>query len=293
MPELPEVEILKRGLNIHLKSHRILGYEVLRDKSFLFDAATAKSFLVGSVVLRVKRRAKLLLIELSSNYTLVVHLKMTGQLVYRPDSGNNFGAGHPSTSLVAKLPDKTTRVIISLNEAKLFFNDQRVFGWMKLIPSPEVGQAEFIRKLGPEPLHRLFNDKVFIDRVRRRRRSRIKPVILDQTVLAGVGNIYADEALWLAKIHPETKVENIEDADLSKLRQAVVQVLKRGIAKGGSTDRNYVDVEGNKGSYLSFAKVFRREGQSCKRCRTTIDKIKVAGRGTHVCETCQKPPKKP
>lgn len=290
MPELPEVEILKRGLNTHLTGHRILSYEVLRDKSFPNDEITARTFLIGSVVTGVKRRAKLLFIELSSNYTLVVHLKMTGQLVYRPDMGSNFGAGHPSTSLVSKLPDRSTRVAISLNQAKLFFNDQRVFGWMKLVPSLKVQQMEFVRKLGPEPLLKLFSDEVFIARVRRRNKSRIKPVLLDQTVLAGVGNIYADEALWLAKIHPETKVENIKDADLTKLRQTIVQILELGITKGGSTDRNYVDALGNKGSYLSFAKVFRREGLACKRCADEIIKIRVAGRGTHICPVCQKFP---
>lgn len=292
MPELPEVETVKRGLDKYLKGHRIESYRVLRDKSFSNDLSSANRFMVDATIIGVARRAKLLLINLSSNYTLVVHLKMTGQLVYRSDKGRDFGAGHPNDSLVSKLPDSTTRVIIVLNGARLFFNDQRVFGWMKLIPTPEINEAQFIKKLGPEPLLRSFTTKVFIEQVRRRNRSKIKPVILDQTVLAGVGNIYADEALWHAKIHPETRVEDISDTRLSALRASIVRVLKLGLAKGGSTDRNYVDAEGKKGSYLSFAKVFRREGEVCERCGTEIRKLKVAGRGTHVCETCQKPPKK-
>lgn len=292
MPELPEVETVKRGLNKYLKDHTILSFEVLRDKSFPNDQVLADKFMIGSRVTLVARRAKLLLINLSSNYTLVVHLKMTGQLVYQSVEGRAFGAGHPNDSLVSKLPDLTTRVIIHLDGGKLFFNDQRVFGWMKLIPTPEVDETEFIKKLGPEPLSRSFTAMVFIKQVRHRNRSKIKPVLLDQTVLSGVGNIYADEALWHAKIHPETRVEDASDAQLSQLRASIVRVLKLGLEKGGSTDRNYVDAEGKKGSYLSFAKVFRREGEACERCGSEIIKLKVAGRGTHVCETCQNPPKK-
>jgi len=291
MPELPEVETVRRGLDTFLKGHTILSYEVLRKRSFPNDETLANEFLVGAIVLRVKRRAKLLLIELSTNYTLVVHLKMTGQLVYRAEDGKKFGAGHPNNSLVSSLPDKTTRVVVVLDKAKLFFNDQRVFGWMKLIASPEVEQLEFIKKLGPEPLTKAFTDAVFIERVRRRKKSRIKSVILDQTVLAGVGNIYADEALWYAKIHPERRVEDIDDNELKTLRRAIVKVLKLGISSGGSTDKNYVDAQGRKGSYLQFAKVFRRENQACERCGNEIRKIRVAGRGTHVCDVCQKPPK--
>jgi len=291
MPELPEVETVRRGLDTYLRGHRILKYEVLRHKSFPNDETLAREFLVGATVIRVRRRAKLLLVELSTNYTLVVHLKMTGQLVYRAKNGQKFGAGHPNNSLVASLPDKTTRVIITLDDAMLFFNDQRVFGWMKLVASPEVEQLEFIKKLGPEPLTKTFTDAVFIERVRRRKKSRIKSVILDQTVLAGVGNIYADEALWYAKIHPESRVEDIGDNELKALRKAIIKVLKLGLSSGGSTDRNYVDAQGRKGSYLLFAKVFRRENQACERCGDEIRKIKVVGRGTHVCNSCQKPPK--
>ncbi len=293
MPELPEVETIKRGLNTHLKGHCIQKYIVLRGKSFPNSQSLADAFLVNSTVVRIKRRAKLLLIELNSGYTLVVHLKMTGQLVYRAETGKAFGAGHPSDSLISNLPDKTTRVVIVLDKAKLFFNDQRVFGWMKLVPTDSLEEEVFMKKLGPEPLLKSFTNEIFIGQVRRRSKSRIKPVILDQTVLAGVGNIYADEALWCAKIHPESRVEDITDSKLRELRKCIVHVLKLGLEQGGSTDRNYVDAEGKKGNYLSFAKVFRREGQACERCGEEIRKIKVAGRGTHVCEVCQKPPKPP
>ena len=143
-------------------------------------------------------------------------------------------------------------------------------------------------KVGPEPLEPEFTDKIFISRARRRNNTSIKAAILDQTVLAGVGNIYADESLWGAKIHPATLVKNVSDKQLRKLHEEIIFVLNLSIEKGGSTDRNYVNAEGKKGSYIEFAKVFRRENLPCPRCQTAIVKTRVAGRGTHTCPDCQK-----
>lgn len=145
-----------------------------------------------------------------------------------------------------------------------------------------------MKKVGPEPLEDDFTVDKFIVNILRRRQSAIKAVLLDQTVLAGVGNIYADESLWAAKIHPSTIVSIISKTKLVALYNAIRSILNLSIQKGGSTDRNYVDAKGKKGSYLSFAQVFRREGQPCPRCGTEIIKIRVAGRGTHVCPKCQK-----
>jgi formamidopyrimidine-DNA glycosylase len=128
-------------------------------------------------------------------------------------------------------------------------------------------------------------------RLKRRPKSGIKAVLLDQTIVAGIGNIYADESLWAAKIHPLTKVADVSNAKLHALHDGLVSVLRLSIEKGGSTDRNYVDAEGKRGSYLTFANVFRREGKPCPRCGTTIVKLRVAGRGTHICPYCQKLPK--
>jgi formamidopyrimidine-DNA glycosylase len=175
--------------------------------------------------------------------------------------------------------------------SKLFFNDQRKFGWMRLLPAIEIPEIDFFKKVGPEPLDDDFTIDRFIERLMRRKNSNIKSVLLDQTIVAGVGNIYADESLWGAKIHPETLVSNTPKAKLVTLYNSLRDVLRLSIQKGGSTDKNYVDAEGKKGSYLSFANVFRRQGQPCPRCGTPIKKIRVAGRGTHLCPYCQKVPK--
>lgn len=290
MPELPEVETVRRGLKLLIVGKTIKDIESDSPKSFPNTPADVSEFVKGATVILVKRRAKVLLIELGSKYSLVVHLKMTGQLVFR--GKESFGAGHPSDSLVGKLPDKSTRVTITFTDkSKLFFNDQRKFGWMKLIPTAEVPNIDFMKKVGPEPLSSKTTASDFIARIRRRNGTTVKAAILDQAVIAGVGNIYADESLWATQIHPATRVKNLSDKQLATLFEQIKNVLALAIDKGGSTDRNYVDAKGEKGSYLTFAKVFRREGMPCERCGITIQKIKVAGRGTHICPSCQKEPK--
>ncbi len=322
MPELPEVETVRRGL-ASLIMHKVVRDTSVRDspKSFPNEPQSVREFLIGSCVVDIRRRAKVLLIDLSTHYTLVIHLKMTGQLVYvkegstsPPDSEANsgssprllkrvrstgdvmgevrFGAGHPNDSLIGELPDRSTRVSIEFTDGSyLYFNDQRKFGWIKLLPTFEVPNMSFMQKVGPEPLEPEFTDELFFARLQRRKNATIKAAILDQTVLAGVGNIYADESLWGARIHPSTKVATLPRSKIKDLRSEIVFVMNLSIEKGGSTDRNYVNAEGKRGSYIDFARVFRKEGLPCPRHPDVIvEKIKVAGRGTHVCSVCQPMP---
>lgn len=315
MPELPEVETVKRGLTKLLVGHKVVSVNFDWPKSFPNANADVDAFLIGAHVTAVRRRAKVLMIDLDTGYSLVIHLKMTGQLVYvggrRSEVGDGekhtaqiskshlpypisnssetrFGAGHPNESLVGKLPDKSTRVTLGLdNGAHLFFNDQRKFGWMRLMPTIAIPELNFFKKVGPEPLESNFSAEDFIVRLMRRKNSGIKAVLLDQTVIAGVGNIYADESLWGAKIHPSILVKDISTRKLRTLYTELRYVLNLAIEKGGSTDKNYVNAEGKKGSYMDFARVFRREKLPCPRCGTIIEKTRVAGRGTHTCPKCQ------
>jgi len=324
MPELPEVETVRRGLARLIVGRTVRSAkEFDSPKSFPNAPADVTQFLVGAKVIQVRRRAKVLLIELSSKYTLVIHLKMTGQLVWVdrdpqtkssgtasrltslehasgsdraadvPDNlseaPDRFGAGHPNDSLIGELPDRSTRVMIEFtDDSKLFFNDQRKFGWMRLMPTAEVVNLDFFKKVGPEPLEDVFTADQFVSRIRHRNGTTVKAAILDQTVLAGVGNIYADESLWGAKIHPATRVKDVSDKQLAKLLKEIKYVMNLAIEKGGSTNKNYVNAEGKRGSYMDFARVFRREGQECPRHPgVLIEKIRVAGRGTHICPACQ------
>jgi len=286
MPELPEVETVRTGLERLIVGRSIVAETHDTEKSFPNSSADASQFLIGTTVIAVRRRAKVLMIDLSGEYTLVIHLKMTGQLVYVGDT--RFGAGHPSDSLIGRLPDKSTRVTITFDDdTHLYFNDQRKFGWMRLMPTIAVPEIDFMKKVGPEPLEDEFTGDVLYARLQRRKNTTIKAAILDQTVLAGVGNIYADESLWGAKIHPATLVKNVSKAKIMLLTAEIKYVMNLSIEKGGSTDRNYVNAEGKRGSYIDFARVFRREGEPCPRCGTTIVKTRVAARGTHLCPHCQ------
>lgn len=313
MPELPEVETVRSGLSRLIVKKIIRSISHDNPKSFPNPLSEVEQFALGGRVVAVRRRAKVLMIDLSSDYTFVVHLKMTGQLVWIDNTSRQasfrgrgdddgltssssggvspslrFGAGHPNSSLVGELPDKSTRVVIEFNDGShLYFNDQRKFGWMRLMPTISVPEIDFMKRVGPEPLEDAFTGEVLFERLQRRKNTGIKAAILDQSVLAGVGNIYADESLWGARLHPAIPVKNLTKKQVNLLASEIKYVLNLAIEKGGSTDRNYLDAEGKKGSYLSFARVFRREGQACTRCGSVIEKTRVAGRGTHVCPLCQ------
>jgi formamidopyrimidine-DNA glycosylase len=288
MPELPEVETVRRGLNNLIIGKVINSVRNDWPKSFPNAQDQIDNYLINSKVIAIRRRAKVLIIDLSSQYSLVIHLKMTGQMVFRSDK-QRFGAGHPNDSLIGKLPDRSTRVELTFSDnSKLFFNDQRKFGWMVLIKTIDIGSIKLISTFGPEPLEPEFSWQVFKSRLELRPGSAIKAVLLDQKILAGVGNIYADESLWAAKIHPLTPVKSISLKKVKLLHKYLIDVLNLSIESGGSSDRNYVNAEGKKGSYIQIAKVFRREGQSCPRCGHEILKIRAAGRGTHYCPYCQR-----
>ena len=315
MPELPEVETVKNGLNKFLPGLIVSKVEFDWPKSFPNAPNDVSTNLIGAKIVTVRRRAKTLMIDLSTDYTLVTHLKMTGQLVFvrctssrkskvesqKSDTTLNsnlesltspeerFGAGHPNNSLIGQLPDKSTRATITFGDGShLYFNDQRKFGWMRLMPTSEVPNLKFMQRLGPEPLEADFTPEIFRERLLRRKNSGIKAVILDQTVIAGVGNIYADESLWGARINPSTITGKLSTSQIKSLHEELRFVLRLAIEKGGSTDRNYVNAEGKRGSYMDFARVFRREGQACPRCGDIVIKTRVASRGTHFCPTCQK-----
>jgi formamidopyrimidine-DNA glycosylase len=288
MPELPEVETVRRGLHELIIGRKVTKVSHDNPKSFPNASADVANFLAGAIIADVRRRAKVLMIDLSTDYTLVIHLKMTGQLVFRGKDAV-FGAGHPSDSLIGELPDRSTRVVLEFADGShLYFNDQRKFGWVKLLPTLEVPNIDFMQKVGPEPLEADFTAEQFAERFKRRAKTSIKAALLDQTVVAGVGNIYADEALWGAKLHPQRLVGSVTPSEFKRLYTELRSVMNLAIEKGGSTDKNYVNAEGKRGSYMDFARVFRREGQACPRCGTAIIKFKAAGRGTHICPHCQK-----
>ncbi|MDO4889096.1 MAG: bifunctional DNA-formamidopyrimidine glycosylase/DNA-(apurinic or apyrimidinic site) lyase [Candidatus Saccharibacteria bacterium] len=281
MPELPEVETIRRGLLKCIRGLKISEVKVFCGKSFPGPVET----ILGATVKDLRRFGKALVIDLNNEVSLICHLRMTGQMIYR--GMKDFAGGHPSESFVEKLPNKQTRVEIEFEDgSKLFFNDQRKFGFMKPVPTEEVSKDKFIASLAPEPWQ--MTGQEFYERLQRHKGAPIKAVILDQKVICGLGNIYADEALFFAKIHPERKAGTISKKEAELLLEGAREVMERSIESGGSTMATYVKADGTRGDYLElFAKVFRREGKECERCGAEIVKIRVAGRGTHICPGCQ------
>lgn len=281
MPELPEVETIKRGLKDYILHKRIKKIEVLCDKSFIGSPKEVES----TKVIALRRFGKALIIDLDNEKSLMIHLRMTGQLIY--DGKERYAAGHPSDNFTAKLPNKQTRVTLSLENGTLYFNDQRKFGFIKIIETKNVKNDSFIKKLAKEPWDMTASE--LYEKLQKHKNSAIKAVILDQTIICGLGNIYADESLFSSKIHPETKAGKITLEETESLLDSAREVMEKSIASGGSTMKNYVKADGTKGDYLDlFAQVFHKEGQPCPRCGTKIIKKKVAGRGTHFCPHCQK-----
>ena len=278
MPELPEVETIRRGLGKFIINHRLTDTEILCAKSFIGTPTTGK-------VKAIRRFGKALIIDLDSHNSLMIHLRMTGQLIY--DGKNRYAAGHPSDNFTAKLPNKQTRVILKFDNGTLYFNDQRKFGFIKVVPTDDVPKDSFIKKLAKEPWDMTPDE--FYQRLQKHPKSCVKATILDQTIITGLGNIYADEALFAARIHPERKSGEVSKTEAKRLLQAACDVMDKSIESGGSTMATYVKADGTKGDYLElFAQVFRREGKPCTRCGNKIIKIRVAGRGTHICPRCQK-----
>lgn len=282
MPELPEVETVRRGLQDFILNKKIKKVEVLCDKSFQGQPNLAEN----QTIKNIRRFGKALILDLDNDISLMIHLRMTGQLIYDGDETDRYAAGHPSENFTAALPNKQTRVIVKFAGGTLYFNDQRKFGFFKTIKTTEVENDTFIQKLAKEPWA-MTADELY-EKFQKHKNSLIKAIILDQSIICGLGNIYADESLFAANIHPERRAGTITKIETEALLKSARKIMNAAIDSGGSTMATYVKADGTKGDYLEkFAQVFHREGQSCLKCGTTIIKTRVAGRGTHICPHCQ------
>lgn len=275
MPELPEVETIRRQLEKEIVGRRVMAVDVRFAKRLNLPPAEFAKRLVGKRVAAIRRRAKLLLIELSGGRTLVVHLKMTGRLLVR-----SKGAART----------KHTHVIIALSGGReLHFEDVRKFGFMRLLPSADVEKKILAPlKLGPEPLEKDFSADEFASCLKRRGRAAIKPLLLSQTCVAGLGNIYADESCWLAQVRPSRPAGKLTRAEARRLHDAIRDVLKRAVRLGGSSVDDYRDAYGRQGGFAPKLQAYGRAGEPCSRCGQPIRKTRLGGRGTHYCARCQR-----
>ncbi len=287
MPELPEVETVRRDLVRHIVGKTITGLvlsqtKVVRGKRDVFEQA-----LISHRITSVDRIGKLLILSVDGTYQkLLVHLKMTGQLIYRAN-GTVIAGGHSLTKQsLDDLPNKHTRAVVHFADGgRLFFNDMRLFAYIEFV-SPE--RMEQVRAgYGVEPGTAGFTKQAFAT-VFHKRTTSVKAILLNQSLIAGVGNIYADEACFRAGIRPMRRANQLTEKEIGLLYRAVDDVIKLGIEKRGTTFNHFVDGDGNSGGFLPFLKVYGRTGKPCKRCHAIIKKTVCAGRGTHYCSKCQK-----
>lgn len=288
MPELPEVTTIVNQLKESLTGKVIREVEVRLAKSF----AGNKSWVIGAKITDVRRRAKMIILKLDNGKNLVVHLKMTGQLIYGESRGEKEALitfPDPIPFAGTSLPGKTTRVIFVFDDSsRLFFNDMRQFGWVKVLDDDEL--AELHEKHGPEALGEEFTED-YLKKICDGWKRPIKLLLLDQGKIAGIGNIYANEALWYAGISPVKRgKEVIEEGKVGDLYRAIRKVLQMGIKYHGSSagDEAYVDAFGRAGEMQNHTVVYQKAGSECPRCCHKIVRSTLGGRGTFFCPECQK-----
>lgn len=288
MPELPEVETIRADLDQVITGKKIKHFEVLVTKTVRPQSVKKISQdLIGAKVVAARRRAKLLILELNNKKHLLAHLKMTGQLIYQPKKGEVVMGGHPQKDGHLNLPNKYTRAIFTFSDnSKLFFNDLRKFGWLRSASQAEL--EELVSKVGPEPLENDFTLPYFAGILKRYPKRPIKQILLDQTLIAGIGNIYADESCFLAGVLPSRKAGLLKPQEIADLYKNIISVLKLAIKHKGTSSRNYRRVDGGEGGFVKHLKVYGRGNKPCLTCGTPLKKIKLVGRGTHFCTHCQK-----
>ncbi len=287
MPELPEVETVRLQLLYKVKGRTIKDVKIFHKKT-VGHAARFAAKLRGKTISHIDRVGKLMIFEFAGeeNLFMLAHLKMTGQFFFRA-KGEVAGGGHTLTKTdTASLPNKHTRVeFIFTDGSHLYFNDMRLFGYTKLVDKAALEKAQ--AAYGPEPIHDDFPYDDFIARVRKRRTS-IKAALLDQSFVAGLGNIYVDEALFKARVRPTRRADKLTKTEARLIIEAGGAVMRHSITVGGTTFQHFVDTGGENGNYTDYLLVFGKQNTPCTVCATIIKKIRCAGRGTHFCPKCQK-----
>lgn len=275
MPELPEVESIRRNLEDLIIGKEVTSLEGFTPEVFVNPCELSP---VGQSLESMDRKGKYLILNFP-NCLLMVHLRMTGKLLYEGPETD------PDLDLEVS-PYMRARISFS-DGSRLLFDDVRRFGRISIFPVGEADRDKGYSQLGPDAITDEWTPEDFLTKLRRRPRSAIKGAILDQKIVAGIGNIYADEALFRAGIRPETLVGDISDQRLLRLQEVVKEILVEAIAQGGTSFRDYVNSFGKKGLFQLKLQVYQRDGEPCYSCGTTIEKCKVAGRGTRYCPKCQ------
>ncbi len=296
MPELPEVETIRLGLQKYLVGHTIEDVEVRLEKIVQGEI----EHIIGAKVTKVERFGKGLVIELDNGYSIAIHIKLTGQLVYMDESNHPPKEIKVIKGTYSTLPNKWTHVIFKLKAesekgkaAYLYYNDFRQFGWIKIVPPGELQKLVFFKELGPELPMDPSDKKGTItlekfEEILSKSKTAIKVLLMDQKKIGGIGNIYANDGLFLAKIDPKRPANSLTENEVKILYESLLEVLRKGLKYGGASELSYINALGQEGSYQKHFLVYGRQGQPCKVCGTLLEKYMLAGRGTYVCLACQK-----
>ncbi len=304
MPELPEVETIRRGLIKSILNKRIVNVEIRLPKIVSLGPKTVsnkrasdqktvtrfRKLVKGSQIRGIKRRAKILLIELTGDYTLLVHLKMTGQLIFAKKGEQKIVSifNAPSTRREI-LPHMYTHVIFTFSDkSHLYFNDLRQFGYLRLVRDRELAQVKELQDYGPEPLTEKFTLEEFLKKAKKRGKLSVKQYLMDSKVVAGIGNIYSDEILYCAKLRPQRRLVTLRQAEWERLFACVPKVLREGLRFGGSSVGDFFRLDGTQGSYGARHRVYGKAGENCSVCGKMIEKLKLGGRTASYCPMCQK-----
>lgn len=293
MPELPEVETIRLGLQKYLVGHKILSVDVKLPRIFSGDTKN----IIGTKVTGVERFGKGLVINLDNEYCLAVHIKLTGQLIYRDAEASKVS--EVSRERVGTIPNKFTHVIFKLDppvgeagkNAYLYYNDIRQFGWIKIIKRENLPTLPFFKDLGPELLPSSGQAPLTLrqfEQILSKSSIAVKVLIMDQKRIGGIGNIYANDALFLAGIDPRRPAKKVTKEEAKKLFEAILEVLKNGLKYGGASELTFVNALGEKGGYQNHFLVYGKDGKPCSKDGTIIKKIFLGGRGTYFCEKHQK-----
>ncbi len=274
MPEMPEVETIRRTLSGRVEGRKIARVDIGLSRLIKWPtAAEFQAMITEREIVRLDRRGKYLLFYLDNQLVFIIHLRMTGRIYYVT----------PGTAF-----DKFTHIVFRFdNGDALVYADPRTLGTLYLMPQNELWRIAGLATMGPEPLSDEFTQEYFADMLSKRQAT-IKSILLNQKLIGGLGNIYVDEALAIAGIDPERRANSINKTEVKYLFQAVNQVIADGIAHGGTTFRDYRDGRGQSGSHQHHLQVYGRANQPCQRCGAIIARKEVAGRGTHYCPNCQK-----
>ncbi len=288
MPELPEVETIVSELKRALPRAVILDAKFSRPKLIKgISYPVFRKTIKGKKIQKIERRAKYILLHLSRGKTLILHLGMTGRLLLHPQKETGKVVNLKTKK---KEPDRFVRGEFILNKNRVLdFSDLRLFGRVYLVDTATLLQKEPIKKLGVDPLSKIFTYPLF-DQQLKKRKGKVKTILMDQTILSGIGNIYSDEILFEAKIHPLSPIQNLKPPQTKALYSAIKKILKKGVKYRGTSDSDYFDLQGEMGNFQKHLRVYRQTGKPCFRCKGKVARIKIAGRSAHFCSMCQHRP---